>query len=352
MNQREKILAIAVGVFSAGFLGYLSVKGLLLEPAAKADREIARLSSDIDTYAARNGKLKSYQASLTAMWQKTLGDDPDVVSETVRDRLTQVLERTALTGNLTLQPLPVKLNRDYYKEIGWRVQAEGPLSSVVNFLYLLEGEPYLHRVDDLEVVPTQNRPVVRMQIRYVTLIFPSPAGAASRPASQPSEIRPSVDLDDPIHDKYQVIVSRDLFRPYIPRPPAPTPVAAPNNPPAPQPEAPSESRFVVVGLPSWGQEEDINVRDDRSRAFHRYKIGDSLAGGTIAMIDYTPMPLPGEPEKISTSRVIIKIGQEYWAIELGQNFGQKHRLKPSDLPEKLRGATSAPAAAAMAGGSE
>ena len=41
-----------------------------------------------------------------------------------------------------------------------------------------------------------------------------------------------------------------------------------------------------------------------------------LAGGTIVMVDYRPMTPPGgDPSLPSTSRVIVRIGGSYWAIE-------------------------------------
>ena len=45
-----------------------------------------------------------------------------------------------------------------------------------------------------------------------------------------------------------------------------------------------------------------------------YKLGDTLAGGIIVMIDYRQMPLPKKPELFSQSRVIVSIETDYWAI--------------------------------------
>jgi hypothetical protein len=37
----------------------------------------------------------------------------------------------------------------------------------------------------------------------------------------------------------------------------------------------------------------------------------------------------------SFSRVILKIGTEYWAIERGKTLADKYRLAPEQLPEQL-----------------
>ena len=53
------------------------------------------------------------------------------------------------------------------------------------------------------------------------------------------------------------------------------------------------------------------------------------------MVDYRRMPKPGKEYLMSESRVIVKIGTEYWAVELGQTLAQKYRLNPEQLPEQL-----------------
>ncbi len=66
-----------------------------------------------------------------------------------------------------------------------------------------------------------------------------------------------------------------------------------------------------------------------------YKLGDELAGGEIVMIDYRKMPFPKKPALLSQSRVILSIGEEYWAIERGNTLADKHKLAPQQLPKHL-----------------
>lgn len=53
------------------------------------------------------------------------------------------------------------------------------------------------------------------------------------------------------------------------------------------------------------------------------------------MVDYRPMPLPGNAFLQSFSRVIIKIGSEYWAIDRGQTLADRRKLSTSELPSQL-----------------
>ncbi len=226
-----------------------------------------------------------------------------------------------------------------------------------------------------------------MQVKYSTLILDVPKGEPklartdTRPAgSQPAESGPatregmaseasakegttqpsgqqSADLAGPDRQLYAAITSRDLFRPYVKRPPEPPPPAPaaekpPENPPPQEKHedrGPPEQRFRVVGLPSWHGKQDVAVLDTENHQTATYKPGDALAGGTIVGVDYRPLPLPDKPDKVSSSRVIIKLGPEYWAVELGRTLAEKYRIAPDRLPAELKGEPAATAPAPEGG---
>jgi hypothetical protein len=82
-------------------------------------------------------------------------------------------------------------------------------------------------------------------------------------------------------------------------------------------------------------EPEVHIRDTAQQKTLRFKPGDSLAGGTIIMIDYRPLPMRGNEALKSFSRVIVKVGSEYWAVERGKTLAEKYRLAPEQLPEQL-----------------
>jgi hypothetical protein len=142
---------------------------------------------------------------------------------------------------------------------------------------------------------------------------------------------------------YEPIASRDLFRPYIQRivvpPPPPAPQVATYVKPSraiPPPRPAAQSHFRVVGLPDWARNQEVFVADSATSQIRSYKPGDTLGGGVIALVDYRPMPSQANPNILSPSRVILKVGPEYFAVELGQDLTEKRRLPDSMLPEELR----------------
>ena len=77
------------------------------------------------------------------------------------------------------------------------------------------------------------------------------------------------------------------------------------------------------------------VLDSNQNKTVNYKPGDDLAGGKIVMIDYRKMPFPKKPALLSQSRVILAIGEEYWAIERGNTLADRHKLATEQLPANL-----------------
>jgi len=200
---------------------------------------------------------------------------------------------------------------------------------VVNLLFLLNASPWLHRTENL-IVSTGDKPgLVRVRFHYLTLV-PETAPEVTR-----TNLVAALSLDSPERHLLNSIVSRDILRPYIKRPPAVAqpgqPAAAPSKPGVP----PGPEAFRVVSLSEWQGQPEIHIRDLSAQKTVRYRPGDELAGGTIVMVDYRPMPLPGNSLLQSFSRLILKIGNDYWAVERGRTLADKRKLNPGELPIQL-----------------
>jgi hypothetical protein len=202
---------------------------------------------------------------------------------------------------------------------------------VTDLLFLAQESPHLHRVEGISLTAAETPGRVRVRFRYLTLVV-DPA-----PPVEMTELEPARSLYSPERKIYQGMVSRDLLRPYVKRPPSPPPPGG-TQPPGTSPDRhapPGPESFRIVSLSEWGGQPEVHVLNLVNQQTARFKPGDQLAGGVIAMIDYRPLPLPGDPVLKSFSRVILKIGSEYWAIERGKTLADKYRLTPEQLPEQL-----------------
>jgi hypothetical protein len=213
------------------------------------------------------------------------------------------------------------------------VQGEGKLEHVINLLFLLQESPYVRRIEGLSFSSAESPGRVRVRFRYLTVVI-NPA-----PTVTPIDLQAKYTLESPERRIFDSIVSRDVLRPYYKAPPAPAPAnpaaaaaaAAAQNPGG----GPGPETFRVVSLSEWMGEPEVHIRDLVNQKTMRYRPGDALAGGTIVMVDYRTMVMPGNEALKSFSRVIVKIGSEFWAIERGKTLADKYQLKLEQLPPQL-----------------
>jgi len=335
MSLREKIIAAIAGGFVAFFVLYFLIGQLLLGPSGRLDSQAGKALNDLNKLKASNKNKSLYAAELKSFARQTLGRDELSVRKKVYARLLELLARSGLDEDVNPLSGGRRL-RGAYKEVAFAVRTRGQLKRIIDLLYLLDAEPYLHRIDNITLSPVRKSGDVAVNLKFVTLVLEKQEHELLAPMS---DKLPATNLDSELRHRYQAIAIRNLFVPYIkrvapPKPPQPQPQVRPI-PPQPAPSTP-EDRFRVVGLPGWGEKQDVFVKDTSSGQVRRYKIGDTLANGKIVMVDYRAMRKPDKPRFLSPSRVIVKIGRDYWAVELGSSLRQKRRLKRYQLPPELR----------------
>lgn len=339
MNRREKILASCIGgligVFALGF----GVRGFVLAPIKTIDRNAAVVRDKLDKLAKDRRAFFDAEDRMKSWALTTFADTVDQASAKSGEMLTKLILKSGLPEeDFTRLPVgPRKLLGAAAQEIGWNVQGDGKLTDVIDLVYLLQMSPYLSRIEGLSIKAGDAPGYVRVSFRFLTLVIDS------APDVKRKELIAKYALESPERHIFDGIVSRDLLRPYIKRPPPPsappsTPGTSPGNlaqnggkPAAP----PGPESFRVVSLSEWMGEPEIHVRDLSVQKTTRYKAGDPLAGGKIVCVDYRPMPMPGNELLRSDSRVIVKIGGDYFAIERGRTLADKRKLTPEQLPSGI-----------------
>lgn len=362
MNKREKLILIAVATLIVVGALYGMLNSLLLAPRAQYLEAIATKTKALAKLKGREAQGLVNRRRLAALVDRTYTgsfDDSRATQHAMRQRLRALATESGLSERpLSLnaaKPGPVD-KKGRYRQISWAVGIRGNLTQVTDFVYLLSRQPYLQRIENLKVRPDLVAGEVNVTFRYLTLALQpkgKATGSATRPTTQPTSRPAPMDLDTPDRHQYDAIASRDLFRPYIKRKPTPKPRDPAPRVDPPKPEGPrvAPSRdgfFRVVGLPNWSgnpRNATVLVTDTQRKNTVEHRLGASFGGGKIVWVDYRPMPDPAQPEITSSSRVIIKIKDRYWAIELGQTLAQKHAMTDAQLPEQLK--SDPPATAAI-----
>ena len=333
MNKREKILALAIGILVGMFGVMFIAKSVFMKPLRDRDKKIATAREQLDKVNAERRAYFSHETLVKGFAQQLFSDQVDEASAKSGEMLTRLIMQSGLQES-EFSRLPIGPSRPgpttNTLEIGWSIQGEGKLGNVIDLLFLLQESPYLHRIENLVVSAGDNPGQVRAHFRFLTLVVnPAPAEIEFK------DLEPKFSLYSPERKQYDDLITRDILRPYIKRPPPGSPGTIPQPVPAAPGAAPGPESLRVVSLSEWRGEPEVHVLDVKKAKTLRYKPGDTLAGGIIVMIDYRPLPSPGNEVLKSFSRVIVKIGSEYWAIERGKTLAEKYRLTPQQLPAEL-----------------
>lgn len=322
MRDNEKKLAMAVLAVAALIGCILLARGLVVKPVMAMDAQIVQLRLKLHSIDTERANFFTAEKVLKEYGRRTFAADIDTANAQAGVALNALILRAGLNeGDFTRIPSgPKKMTGA--REVGWSVQGEGPLDKVTDLLFLLEQTPVLHRIQRLTLSPTDHSGRVRTHFSYVTLVLdPAPTATATNTA-------PALALDSKERLAYQPIVRRDVFRPYVRRD------RPPEAPASVTPAAPG-SALRVVSLSEWNGTSEVHVLDSNSQKTRVCHPGDSLADATVVMIDYRPLPKPGGNGLLSDSRVILKQGDTYWAIERGQTVADRYRLTAAQLPAAL-----------------
>ena len=329
MNRREKIM-VAIVVGGAGlFATALGSRAFITKPVAEMDKRIAAAREKLDKINTERRNYFIAEDRMKALTKLAFADTVDEASARSGEVLTkQILQAGLKEANFTRLPVgPLKMRGS--SEIGWNVQGEGLLASVVNLLFLLEQSPYLQRLENLVVSQGDSPGSVRVHFRCLTLVM-EPAPDVER-----TELLASVGLESVERRALDTIVARDILRPYVKRQPLPKakPGESPTSPSQPKPPGPETLR--IVSLSEWDGQPEVHVRDMVNEKTLRYRPGDEFVGGKIALVDYRAMPMPGTIGLQSFSRVIVRIRDDFWAIERGQTLADLRKLEAAQLPPQL-----------------
>src|SRR2546426_11991892 len=275
MKRREKILALAVGALIGLVLVGAGLRTLMTRPLREADRRIAVLREKLQRIRADRHAYFDAEDRLRTFALRTFADTVDQASALSGEMLTrQILKSGLQESEFTRLPVgPRKLRGA--NEIGWSVQGDGPLADVLDLLFLLEESPHQHRVDNLTLSAADVPGVVKVRFRYLTLVC-DPSPEVDR-----KELRPKFSLESSERQFYNGIVTRDILRPYLKRPPPPPPAGTPPSPgtsPQRPGSPPGPESFRIVSLSEWMGQPEIHVRDLTQQRTLRYRPGDTLAG--------------------------------------------------------------------------
>jgi hypothetical protein len=325
MKKREKMLAaVVLGLVAIFILGF-ALTSIFVKPLKDIDKQTALLKEKLAKINAERREYFDAEDALRAMAQRTFAPDLNQASARSGEMITKQIALAGLNeADFTRLPMgPRKMKGA--SEIGWSIQGKGSLERTINLVFLLQTSPHLHRIEGVTLSASEKPGEVKVRLLFLTLVL-DPA-----PEFDPIELKPKLTLESPERVAYNSILERDILRPYVKAAPLekrrgePGPSSAPAGPEA----------LKVVSLSEWQGQPEVHIRDLGENVTRRYLPGDKLKdNGQIVAVDYRPMPSPRDPLLLSHSRVVLKIGDEFWAVERGETLAQKRKLEPEQWPPR------------------
>jgi hypothetical protein len=326
VKKREKILAgIVLGIIGIFVLGF-AARGFFMNPLKKIDSETKLLREKLAKINTERREYFDAEDGLKAVAQRTFGTEINEASARSGEMITKQIALAGLDDadftRLPVGPNPLKGAR----QMGWSIQGKGSLEKIVNLLFLLQTSPQVHRIETISMASGEKAGEVKVRFLYQTLVL-QPA-----PEFDPIDLKPKFTLESPERIAYNSILERDLLRPYIKAPPPKeNRKGQPGSSTAPAgPEA-----LKIVSLSEWEGQPEVHIRDSARNVTTRYRPGDKVKdNGEIVAVDYRPLPSVRSPLLVSHSRVILKIGEEFWAVERGESLADKRKLEPDQWPPR------------------
>ena len=330
----KNMLLVIIGLMASLIFITKAIVPWMVNPVKEWERKATDRKNKINSLQKTQKTADLYRKRLAKLNTQGFASSQAEASASMGEHITGLIRQSGLSETaFSRRPFePRAIVKNGPKPVGYTVNGQGSLKKVTDLIYLLQNDPHIHRVENISLSPVSGSTDVRVNFQFLSLVIGTQYGKFTGTNAPP--VFPALDSKD--RSLYAGITKRALFLPYQKQPPPPPPPPAkPKSKPPSSPPPPGPETYKIVSLSEWQGEQEVMVFDTNKNKTNSYKLGDDLAGGTIVMIDYRQMPFPEKPALLSQSRVILSIEDDFWAIERGNTFADKHKLAPEKLPERL-----------------
>ena len=327
----KKILIVITCLISIAILVDKAIIPWIFDPVKKLEQATANRKKQINNLNKLKKQADQNRKYLAKLNTKSFANNTAEAIALMGEHLTKIIKQCKLNETeFSRRPFePKAIVKNGPKPIGYIVSGAGSLKKVTDLLFLLQNDLHIKRIENIALSPISGTTNVRVNFQFISLVIGTKYGSFKSTNTLPD--KPIIKSKS--RDLYTGITKRALFLPYqkkAPRPPTQKKKPKSNRVPPPGPET-----YKVVSLSQWKGQQEIMIFNTIKNETKSYKLGDSLAGGKIVMIDYRQIPFPKKPDLLSQSRVILSIKNNYWAIERGNTMADIYKLTLEQLPQKL-----------------
>jgi len=258
-----KPILIVLAVLATAWLGMRVVNSVYLQPRAALVKQISDLTAEVGRERAAQEDARNVNRRLQGFVERTLGPNLETADHRLRSRLNRLCEQARLqgvtvgtegSGRERRSPAAAVFRSSAQKtlhdeidfvELQGSISGGGTLEDVVRLISAIESEPWIKRIDSVELTPRDNGARVALSLHLTTLFLPGREPKTEQPQPKVGEV----------DARYASLVRENPFR--VPPPPKPTPPAPPAvaaGPPPPPPFPFNEWAVTGVALGPSGAE--------------------------------------------------------------------------------------------------
>jgi hypothetical protein len=209
MNRAVRIIIVLAGIGIAGWLAWSGISRHFLQPRAQLLGQINSARVELANHRAGREEAPKTAADIKAVVDRTLGPDVETVDHRLRSRLSRLAEQAGLqqgaivgTGASTRRQSPARIEfsrtpaeRSLREEIDFvelagSISGEGTFEQALQLIAAIEAEPWIKRIDELNLDPKDNGERLDISVELTTVFLPgqspdpSATAAPREPASQ------------------------------------------------------------------------------------------------------------------------------------------------------------------------
>lgn len=307
MNKRERILAGSVLALVALWGGnklYTRFRSAVSARHAQVQDAQSRLAEANLTLAKGRSALKQ----MTKLQERSLPADKEKALSLYKAWLLTKTKNSGVTVNDIKLAARTRTSTEY-KAIGYQIEAEGPLSSVVSLLYEFYRSPMLHQVTRLRLVRPVGATQLQVSLEVEALCLPLATSTNDLPEGDSNRLKlASV-------GEYQKLLSeRDIATVYSPpRPPAPP---GTNSASATPPKLDESELALFTASVSNGAGMQAWIYVLPTGEVLHVVAGDAVKIGA----------LEGKIESVEARSLVLKTGNKRFLVRLGESLRKGQEL--------------------------
>ena len=301
MSQRESRLLLAFILVAAagGFLKF--IYPALIRPLFDYRSEIAEASEKLWNLRLEHDDFEGQlRKGYTQYVQRTGSSNAKDVQDELYERINQLIKNAGLKSARVNPKKPTGDRKTKVHTLTFTINARGKFSQCIDFIKGFYEFPYLARLDNLKLTPTDSRgrtghDEVTLVGEIEALVLPPEKRFGTPEPNQPEKLAKYANQKQEAYDELRR--GKPFTAHYVPSTPAPASTSRPSPTPAPvrtppprsgPPTDPDRARKFVRMVMAYGSDDllvrEILVQDARSNSTEYVAVGDEFDRGELVLV--------------------------------------------------------------------